>query len=45
LGPQVEQGIIIREGLEKGEAVITQGLQRVRNGVEVRVQTPTEDKQ
>ncbi|MBM4941842.1 multidrug efflux RND transporter periplasmic adaptor subunit VmeY [Vibrio parahaemolyticus] len=45
LGPQVEQGIIIREGLEKGEAVITQGLQRVRNGVEVRVQTPTENKQ
>lgn len=45
LGPQVEQGIIIREGLEKGEAFITQGLQRVRNGVEVRVQTPTEDKQ
>ncbi|HCH5911883.1 TPA: multidrug efflux RND transporter periplasmic adaptor subunit VmeY [Vibrio parahaemolyticus] len=45
LGPQVEQGIIIREGLEKGEAVITQGLQRVRNGVEVRAQTPTEDKQ
>ncbi|HHG2234803.1 TPA: multidrug efflux RND transporter periplasmic adaptor subunit VmeY [Vibrio parahaemolyticus] len=45
LGPQVEQGIIIREGLEKGEAVVTQGLQRVRNGVEVRVQTPTEDKQ
>ncbi|HGS5629571.1 TPA: multidrug efflux RND transporter periplasmic adaptor subunit VmeY [Vibrio parahaemolyticus] len=45
LGPQVEQGIIILEGLEKGEAVITQGLQRVRNGVEVRVQTPTEDKQ
>ncbi|WP_434528910.1 multidrug efflux RND transporter periplasmic adaptor subunit VmeY [Vibrio sp. K4] len=45
LGPQVEQGIIINEGLEQGDTVITQGLQRVRNGVEVRIQSPAEDKQ
>ncbi len=45
LGPQVEQGIIIRDGLEQNDSVITQGLQRVRNGVEVSIQTPTEDKQ
>ncbi|MGY5510893.1 multidrug efflux RND transporter periplasmic adaptor subunit VmeY [Vibrio antiquarius] len=45
LGPQVEQGIIIREGLDQEDTVITQGLQRVRNGVEVRIQTPAEDKQ
>ncbi|WP_329354925.1 multidrug efflux RND transporter periplasmic adaptor subunit VmeY [Vibrio natriegens] len=45
LGPQVEQGIIIRDGLDQNDSVITQGLQRVRNGVEVSVQTPTEDKQ
>ncbi|WP_440873285.1 multidrug efflux RND transporter periplasmic adaptor subunit VmeY [Vibrio diabolicus] len=45
LGPQVEQGIIIREGLDLEDTVITQGLQRVRNGVEVRIQTPAEDKQ
>ncbi|MGY0615390.1 multidrug efflux RND transporter periplasmic adaptor subunit VmeY [Vibrio sp. FJH11] len=45
LGSQVEQGIIIREGLELNDSVITQGLQRVRNGVEVSIQTPTEDKQ
>lgn len=45
LGAQVEQGIIITEGLEPGDTVITQGLQRVRNGVEVRVQAPAEDKQ
>ncbi|KAB0320044.1 multidrug efflux RND transporter periplasmic adaptor subunit VmeY [Vibrio diabolicus] len=45
LGSQVEQGIIIREGLEQEDTVITQGLQRVRNGVEVRIQTPAEDKQ
>ncbi|EGQ9235325.1 multidrug efflux RND transporter periplasmic adaptor subunit VmeY [Vibrio alginolyticus] len=45
LGPQVEQGIIIREGLDQEDTVITQGLQRVRNGVEVRLQTPAEDKQ
>ncbi|CAE6931535.1 multidrug efflux RND transporter periplasmic adaptor subunit VmeY [Vibrio sp. B1FLJ16] len=45
LGSQVEQGIIIREGLEQNDSVITQGLQRIRNGVEVNIQTPTEDKQ
>ncbi len=45
LGAQVEQGIIIRKGLEQNDAVITQGLQRIRNGVEVSIQTPTEDKQ
>lgn len=45
LGPQVEQGIIIRDGLEQNDSIITQGLQRVRNGVEVSIQTLTEDKQ
>ncbi|HHX8364977.1 TPA: multidrug efflux RND transporter periplasmic adaptor subunit VmeY [Vibrio alginolyticus] len=45
LGPQVEQGIIIREGLDQEDTVITQGLQRVRNGVEVRLQAPAKDKQ
>ncbi|PFG58440.1 membrane fusion protein (multidrug efflux system) [Vibrio sp. ES.051] len=45
LGPQVAQGIIIREGLSQGDTVITQGLQRVRNGIEVSLQTPAEDKQ
>ncbi|MDE1326033.1 efflux RND transporter periplasmic adaptor subunit [Vibrio aestuarianus] len=41
LGPQVEQGISINQGLSPNDVVITQGLQRVRNGVEVRTQTPT----
>lgn len=45
LGAQVEQGIIIKDGLDKDDTVITQGLQRVRNGVEVRIQSPAEDKQ
>lgn len=45
LGPQVEQGIIINEGLEQDDTVITQGLQRVRNGIEVRIQSPAKDKQ
>ncbi|MGR5538701.1 multidrug efflux RND transporter periplasmic adaptor subunit VmeY [Vibrio campbellii] len=44
LGSQVDQGIIISEGLKKDETVITQGLQRVRNGIEVRVQSPDQDK-
>ncbi|MDE1338359.1 efflux RND transporter periplasmic adaptor subunit [Vibrio aestuarianus] len=41
LGPQVEQGISINQGLSPNDVVITQGLQRIRNGVEVRTQTPT----
>lgn len=36
LGRQVEQGIIVRQGLANTDRVITQGLQRVRNGVPVR---------
>ncbi|ELK2034600.1 efflux RND transporter periplasmic adaptor subunit [Vibrio vulnificus] len=45
LGAQVEQGVVIRHGLTQDDVVITQGLQRVRNGMQVRVQTPTESKQ
>ncbi|EGR0061213.1 TPA: efflux RND transporter periplasmic adaptor subunit [Vibrio vulnificus] len=45
LGAQVEQGVVIRQGLTQDDVVITQGLQRVRNGMQVRVQTPTELKQ
>tara|TARA_Y100001956_G_scaffold82351_1_gene102906 strand:- start:3377 stop:4489 length:1113 start_codon:yes stop_codon:yes gene_type:complete len=36
LGRQVEEGIIVRQGLVDTDRVITQGLQRVRNGVPVR---------
>ncbi|ELR8701882.1 efflux RND transporter periplasmic adaptor subunit [Vibrio vulnificus] len=45
LGAQVEQGVVIRQGLTQDDVVITQGLQRVRNGMQVRLQTPTESKQ
>ncbi|EMI4300194.1 efflux RND transporter periplasmic adaptor subunit [Vibrio vulnificus] len=45
LGAQVEQGVVIRQGLTLDDVVITQGLQRVRNGMQVRVKTPTESKQ
>ncbi|EHU4916025.1 efflux RND transporter periplasmic adaptor subunit [Vibrio vulnificus] len=45
LGAQVEQGVVIRQGLTQDDVVITQGFQRVRNGMQVRVQTPTESKQ
>ncbi|MEZ8104444.1 efflux RND transporter periplasmic adaptor subunit [Vibrio cortegadensis] len=37
LGKQVEEGIILRSGIADGERVITQGLQRVRNGMPVRL--------
>lgn len=36
LGRQVEGGVIIISGLDANEQVITQGLQRIRNGVPVR---------
>ncbi|ENP0852755.1 efflux RND transporter periplasmic adaptor subunit [Vibrio vulnificus] len=45
LGAQVEQGVVIRQGLTQDDVVITQGLQRVRNGMQVRVQTPADSKQ
>ncbi|TKF21334.1 efflux RND transporter periplasmic adaptor subunit [Vibrio genomosp. F6] len=38
LGKQVEEGIILRSGIADGERVITQGLQRVRNGMPVRLE-------
>lgn len=38
LGTQVEDGVIISAGVEPNEMIITQGLQRIRNGVPVRLQ-------
>ncbi|EOD77058.1 RND efflux system, membrane fusion protein CmeA [Grimontia indica] len=38
LGPQTEQGVIIRGGLNDGEQVLTKGLQRARNGMTVRLE-------
>ena len=42
MGRQVEGGVIVRSGLERDDAVITQGLQRVRNGMSVRIQASAE---
>ncbi len=38
LGRQIEEGVIITSGLSASDKVISQGLQRVRNGVPVRLQ-------
>lgn len=38
LGPQIEQGVIVLTGLNEGEKVLTKGLQRVRNGMTVRLE-------
>ncbi|MDV7103786.1 efflux RND transporter periplasmic adaptor subunit [Vibrio sp. TH_r3] len=38
LGKQTETGAIIVDGLNSDDRVITKGLQRIRNGVEVRVE-------
>lgn len=45
LGDQTQQGIIIREGLQPDDMVITQGLQRVRNGMSVRIQDTAQSEQ
>ncbi|WP_159652977.1 efflux RND transporter periplasmic adaptor subunit [Vibrio atypicus] len=37
LGRQIEQGIIIKEGISAQDKIVTQGLQRIRNGVPVRI--------
>ncbi|OLQ84286.1 efflux transporter periplasmic adaptor subunit [Vibrio ponticus] len=43
LGRQLEQGIIIQSGISAGDSVITQGLQRIRNGVPVRIDSDSAD--
>lgn len=40
LGRQLEKGVIVRSGINADEQVITQGLQRIRNGVPVRFEQP-----
>jgi membrane fusion protein (multidrug efflux system) len=34
-GKQVETAVVVEEGLQAGESVIVEGLQRVRPGVQV----------
>ncbi|MFO6421944.1 efflux RND transporter periplasmic adaptor subunit [Motilimonas sp. KMU-193] len=45
IGAQTEQGVIISTGLKPDENVIVQGLQRVRNGMQVSVQSSAETAQ
>lgn len=45
LGSQLPNGIIIRSGLDANEEIITQGLQRVRNGIPVQVDQTASIKQ
>ncbi|GAB2651157.1 efflux RND transporter periplasmic adaptor subunit [Vibrio panuliri] len=40
LGKQLDEGVIVHQGLTDSDSVITQGLQRVRNGVPVRFDAP-----
>lgn len=42
IGEQIDSQVIISQGLNQGENVIIQGLQRVRNGIPVKVQNSTE---
>jgi membrane fusion protein (multidrug efflux system) len=45
MGPQTVQGIIIADGIDATDIVMTKGLQRVRNGITVRVEeTEAKDK-
>lgn len=41
LGKQVEEGVVILQGLNSDDVVITKGLQRVRNGMQVNVKNQT----
>lgn len=43
LGTQLPQGVVILEGLSIEDVIITQGLQRVRNGLTVRPQAATQE--
>ncbi|WP_154179790.1 efflux RND transporter periplasmic adaptor subunit [Vibrio furnissii] len=43
LGTQLPQGIVIKSGISSDDVVITQGLQRVRNGLTVRPQPATQE--
>ncbi len=43
LGTQLPQGVVILEGLSTEDVIITQGLQRVRNGLTVRPQAATQE--
>jgi membrane fusion protein (multidrug efflux system) len=38
MGKQTDNGVIVHSGLSKEDKVITKGLQRVRNGIEVRIE-------
>ncbi|WP_285229763.1 efflux RND transporter periplasmic adaptor subunit [Motilimonas eburnea] len=42
IGEQIDSQVIISDGLAPGDEVISQGLQRVRNGIPVSVQNSTE---
>ncbi|MEH6531760.1 MAG: efflux RND transporter periplasmic adaptor subunit [Photobacterium frigidiphilum] len=45
MGPQTVQGIIIADGIDATDIVMTKGLQRVRNGITVRIEeTEAKDK-
>jgi membrane fusion protein (multidrug efflux system) len=45
MGPQTVQGVIIADGIDATDIVMTKGLQRVRNGITVRVEeTEAKDK-
>jgi len=43
LGPQVGSSYVVRKGLAVGDRVVTQGLQKVRDGLVVKPTEPSED--
>lgn len=41
LGPQVGRGVIILEGIESGETIVTEGVQNLREGSSISIAAPT----
>ncbi len=42
LGPRLRDQIVVMEGLKQGDKVVTEGLQRLRDGAKIQVGTPAQ---
>ena len=40
LGTRLQQSVVVRDGLKDGETIVTEGIQRLRQGAKVQVGPP-----
>ena len=45
LGTKIENLVVVRKGLEEGESIVLEGIQRLRQGAKVQVDAPTASSQ